>query len=262
MKTDSDQQVRDLKRLCFKHWLRLMLASLLDAPSPESAVEAPGSTRMDVLGSALSCPRCRARNGWDPPLVTLGDGPRDGSGRPDVSGPPLPLSSYELDAERPSRGRFRLNRWVIAGVVAVAIGAAAVAVLGPHRDGAPATTRVDITSLAVGDCVRDMAGSGDSAPDFVDVVDCRQPHTDEGFATFQLRDGSYPGDRQVELLAGRGCDKRFAAYVGISANRTTLDEFIVTPTKETWSFAHDRGVLCTVGSPGHPTQGSVRHSGR
>lgn len=262
MKTDSDQQVRDLERLCFKHWLYLMLASLVDAPSPESAVAGPGSTRMNVLGSALSCPRCRARNGLHPPLVTLGDGQRDGSGRPGVSGWPEPVSSYELYAEGPSRGRFRLSRWVIAGVVAVAIGVAAVVTLAPQRTGAPATTGVDITSLAVGDCVRDMAGSGDFAPDVVDVVDCRQPHTDEVFATFQLRDGSYPGDRQVELLAGRGCDKRFAAYVGISVNRTTLDEFTVTPTKETWSFDHDRGVLCTVGSPGHPTRGSVRHSGR
>jgi hypothetical protein len=262
MKTDSDQQVRDLERLCFKHWLLLMLASLLDAPSPESAVEAAGSTRTDVLGSALSCPRCRARNGLHPPLVTLGAGQRDGSGRPGVSGWPLPVSSYELYAERPSRGRFRLSRWVIAGVVGVAIGVPAVGTLAPHGAGATATTGVDITSLAVGDCVRDMAGSGGFAPDFVDVVDCSQPHTDEVYATFQLRDGSYPGDRRVELLAGRGCDKRFAAYVGISVNRTTLDQFTVTPSKETWSFDDDRGVLCTVGSPGHPTKGSVRHSGR
>ena len=31
------EQVSDLKRLCFKHWLPLMLASVMDAPSPEYA---------------------------------------------------------------------------------------------------------------------------------------------------------------------------------------------------------------------------------
>ena len=52
-----EQQVRDLKRLCFKHWLYLMLASLMDAPSPESGIDQLGSTRMDVMqaaGRALS----------------------------------------------------------------------------------------------------------------------------------------------------------------------------------------------------------------
>jgi len=33
----GDQQVSDLKRLCFRHWLYLMLASLLDAPTLKQA---------------------------------------------------------------------------------------------------------------------------------------------------------------------------------------------------------------------------------
>ena len=47
-----DQQVSDLNRLCFRHWLYLMLASLLDAPDPETGIDQLGSTRMDVMRAA------------------------------------------------------------------------------------------------------------------------------------------------------------------------------------------------------------------
>jgi len=172
-----------------------------------------------------------------------------------------PVTTYELLPQRPTRDRFTSIRRMVAGVVMIAYGALAVT-LAHHPDNESITSGVAITSLAVGDCVRDMAPSDGFAPEFVDVVDCARPHTDEVYATYALRDGVYPGDHRVETRAGRGCDKRFAAYVGSSAARTTLDIYFVTPTKETWSLDHDRGVLCTVGSPGHPTKGSVRHSGR
>ena len=150
---------------------------------------------------------------------------------------------------------------MVAGVVTIA-SAPWPSTLAHHPANESITSGVNITSLAVGDCVRDMAPSDGFAPEFVDVVDCARLHTDEVYATFTLRDGVYPGDHQVETLGGRGCDKRFAAYVGSSAARTTLGVNLVTPTKEAWYLDHDRGVLCTVGSPGHPTKGSVRHSGR
>ena len=254
-----EQQVRDLKCLCFKHWLYLMLASLMDAPSPESGIDQLGSTRMDVMQAALSCPQCGARNElYLPPAAPTTASMEDArsTGWPD---PPTP---YEFPDQRAQRGRFVPFRRMIAAVVTVAIGVAAVATLGHHLAKEPTPSGVDITFLAVGDCVRDMALSDGLVAEVVDVVDCAQPHTDEVYATFKLRDGRYPGDHQVETLAGSGCDKRFAGYVGNSAARTALDIYPIIPTKEAWSLDHDQGVLCTVSSPGHPTKGSVRNSGR
>ena len=252
-----DQQVSDLNRLCFRHWLYLMLASLLDAPDPETGIDQLGSTRMDVMRAALSCPRCRARNGLYPPPAAPG-----GMEYPRSDGWTDPPSPYELLDQRADRGRFVPIRRIIAGVVTVAVGVAGIAMLGHRPAELPTPGGVDITTLAVGDCVRDMASSGEFAREVVDVVDCARPHTDEVYATFPLRDGSYPGDHQVETLAGHGCDKRFAAYVGTSPARTTLEMYLITPTQEAWSLDHDQVVLCTVSSPGHPTKGSVRHSGR
>jgi hypothetical protein len=257
MTTARYEQVSDLKRLCFKHWLRLMLASVMDAPSPDFGIDPPDSTRMDVLRNALSCSQCRARNDRYLPPAAPGDGQRSSFGGSD------PLTPYELLDQQPTRNRFASIRRVVAEVVIITLGVVAVATLARHLANNPIIgSGVSITSLAVGDCVRDMTPSDGFAPEFVDVVGCARLHTDEVFATFTLRDGVYPGDHQVETLAGRGCDKRFAAFVGRSPARTTLDVNLVTPTKETWYLDHDRGVLCTVGSPGHPTKGSVRHSGR
>ncbi len=255
MTTARYEQVSDLKRLCFKHWLRLMLASVMDTPSPDFGI-VPESTRMDVLSAALSCSQCRVRNDRYLPPAVSGDGQRSRFGE---SGP---LTPYELLDQPPTRNRFTSIRRVVAEVVIIAFGVVAVATLARHLANNPITGGVSITSLAVGDCVRDMAPSDGFAPEFVDVVGCARLHTDEGYATFTLRDGIYPGDHEVETLAGRGCDKRFAAYVGSSPARTALDVNFVTPTKEAWSLDHDQGVLCTVGTLGHPTKGSVRHSGR
>ena len=253
-----EQQVRDLKGLCFKHWLYLMLASLMDAPSPESGIDQLGSTRMDVMRAALSCPQCGARNElYLPPAAPTGQ-----YGRRQVRPAAGSTDAVRIPDQRAQRGRFVPIRRMIAAVVTVAIGVAAVATLGHHLAKEPTPSGVDITFLAVGDCVRDMALSDGLVAEVVDVVDCAQPHTDEVYATFKLRDGRYPGDHQVETLAGSGCDKRFAGYVGNSAARTALDIYPIIPTKEAWSLDHDQGVLCTVSLPGHPTKGSVRNSGR
>ena len=79
----GDQQVSDLKRLCFRHWLYLMLASLLDAPDPETGIDQLGSTRMDVMRAALSCPGAWHATGFTrlrPPLGAWNT-PRQTAGR-------------------------------------------------------------------------------------------------------------------------------------------------------------------------------------
>jgi hypothetical protein len=226
----SEERVRDLERLCLKHWLYLMLASLSDAPSSDAAsgfIEA-GNNRTTALLSALSCPRCRARNEFDP---------------------------YEVIDQPAHPSRSRRSRWVVGGAVAVALGVALVATLAHHAAG------IDYSALRVGDCVRTMTGPSGFTPDLVEVVDCTDPHTAEVYATFSLREGSYPGKHRVEATAERGCDKRFFAYVRNSVSETTLDTYFAYPTKETWSRDDDREVLCTIESP-DPTTRSVRRSGR
>jgi len=113
----GDQQVSDLKRLCFRHWLYLMLASLLDAPDPETGIDQLGSTRMDVMRAALSCPRCVARNGLYPPPAAPG-----GMEYPTSDGWSDPPTPYELLDQRADRSRFVPIRRIIAGVVTVAVG--------------------------------------------------------------------------------------------------------------------------------------------
>jgi hypothetical protein len=234
----SEEHFRGLERLCGKHWLYLMLASLIDAPSVESEASSiePGQSRARVLRSARSCPRCRSRN---------------------------ELHSREVVDERAHRSRRRPLRWLIAGAVAVAVAVAVAqfATVSRHAAQLRATAGVAYSVLRVGDCVRTLTGPAGLTPAVVDVVDCTASHTAEVYAVFTLRDGTYPGQHQVEAMAERGCDKRFFAYVANSVSETTLDVYYIYPTAEIWSEDHDREVLCTVESPGHPTTRSVRHSG-
>ena len=151
MEASSQEQVRDFERLCLKHWLYLMLASVIDAPSPDAAVGLiePGNSRTNALRSALSCPRCRARNAIYP---------------------------HEVIDQHAHRSRWRPIRWVIAGALILAVGVVVVAPLAHHLAKRPITNGVDIAALRVGDCVRTMTGSDGFAPDSVDVVDCAKPH--------------------------------------------------------------------------------------
>src|SRR6188768_3899955 len=113
----GDQQVSDLKRLCFRHWLYLMLASLLDAPDPETGIDQLGSTRMDVMRAALSCPRCVARNGLCPPPAAPGGmeyptsdglvGPTDAVRAPRPTGRPRPVRAHSPDHRRSRHRRCR-----------------------------------------------------------------------------------------------------------------------------------------------------------
>lgn len=128
---------------------------------------------------------------------------------------------------------------------------------GPRDAGgtvtAPATT--DTFSVRVGDCLDKLPT--DSA-DELSLLPCDQPHYWEAFATATLSGDDFPGNSAVRDQAEKACDAAFPGFVGVVASKSELDVTMLTPTKETWTQAADRAVVCLVGRPGGGVTGTLK----
>jgi hypothetical protein len=124
---------------------------------------------------------------------------------------------------------------------------------------------VDVFEVRVGDCFEEefaSANASESAEVFdVDAVPCDQEHQSEVYATFDLPDGDYPGEKEVVQLASEGCVERFADFVGTSYGSTRLDVNYLFPTRRSWEDTGDREVACAVYDPAGPVEGSVADAG-
>jgi hypothetical protein len=120
---------------------------------------------------------------------------------------------------------------------------------------------VDLTTMRVGECVKDASGSEKWASELVEPIECSAPHAEEVFGKFRLHGRYFPGDRRASELAWRACDKLFEQYVGIPPDDSRLESFITYPSKETW--VDSRVVVCTAAGAGDTlTTGSVRNTRR
>lgn len=111
--------------------------------------------------------------------------------------------------------------------------------------------------LAVGACF-DRPASPDVAS--VPAVPCRRPHDLEVFATFTLdvpADAVFPGTAAVATQAGRGCEERFADYVGVAQDSSGLLLVPYAPDALAWELG-ERGVTCAVSLADGSLEGSVR----
>lgn len=105
-----------------------------------------------------------------------------------------------------------------------------------------AVEEVAVDELRVGDCLETPA---DGVVTDLKAVPCTQPHDGEVFHSFDLPDGAFPGDEQVQTAGEEGCLERFEAFVGTAFDDSELGLLPLTPVQEGWD-AGDQGVLCIV----------------
>jgi hypothetical protein len=116
----------------------------------------------------------------------------------------------------------------------------------------------DPSALVVGSCLDDLPGGFVAAGN---VVDCAQPHSYEAFGGFDVADGTYPGDAEIETAALQGCEAAYGGYVGVSYQESRLDYYYVGPTEQTWAVG-DREIFCLLYDPNaEQTVGSLAGSG-
>lgn len=167
------------------------------------------------------------------------------------------------------RERTGARRLAVAAIpIAIIMGLAQLGVLiligfaashdQAHRDAAGAVTQagfVYLDELHIGDCAEKPAASHTAR---LKVVPCTTPHTLEVFATFDLPPGPYPGDDDVKRFAHGGCGERFAAYVGVTADKTSVGYLYYHPTSTSWGGG--RNVQCLLESDA-PVTHSLKGAG-
>ncbi len=155
------------------------------------------------------------------------------------------------------RGTCRLR----AASALVAVLALAGCAGGPRDSAgqvtAPATT--DTYSVRVGDCLDKLPSE---STDELSLLPCGAPHYWEAFATSTLTASAYPGNAAVGDQARAACETAFAPFVGTTAKKSKLDLTMLTPTKETWTQADDREVVCLVGSQSGGITGTLKGAAR
>jgi len=118
---------------------------------------------------------------------------------------------------------------------------------------AAATT--DAFSIKVGDCVGKL--DGDSAQK-LPLTPCDQAHFWEAYASSKLDGTDFPGTSQVNDLSDKACGSAFKGFVGIAIDDSKYEVTYLSPTKESWTQAQDREVVCLVGSSSGNITGSLK----
>ena len=108
---------------------------------------------------------------------------------------------------------------------------------------------VDAFTIRLGDCFNDTGALGtDEAGEVSSLpgVPCSEPHDNEVYAVFDVRFDSFPGDDQMSDAAFEQCLNRFAGFVGVDYESSTLDITALYPSSQSWSVQDDREVICAV----------------
>ncbi|WP_449408593.1 septum formation family protein [Microbacterium maritypicum] len=114
------------------------------------------------------------------------------------------------------------------------------------------------SDLEVGQCMPYVEWEEDLYE--VPVVPCDEPHTDEVYLTFDVEDGDFPGDDELNRIAEERCLSEFETFVGYSYAESELDFYWSVPTQRTWRW-DDREVLCVAYSYDDVT-GTLKGAGR
>jgi hypothetical protein len=118
---------------------------------------------------------------------------------------------------------------------------------------AAATT--DAFSIKVGDCVGKL--DGDSAKE-LPLTPCDQTHFWEAYASSTLDGTDFPGTSQVNDLSDKACSAAYKGFMGIVLDDSKYEVTYLSPTKESWTQAQDREVVCLVGSSNGNITGSLK----
>lgn len=105
--------------------------------------------------------------------------------------------------------------------------------------------KIDIFALKVGDCKMIDSIEQTQLSD-TSVVPCSEPHDEEVYYEFDLPEGDYPGDAEIEAQATPVCEEEFATYVGISEADSQLSFAYFWPTQDGWEQIDDRLIQCVL----------------
>lgn len=101
----------------------------------------------------------------------------------------------------------------------------------------------------------------------VDLVPCTKPHTQEAYAVVSYKaagssapTADYPGDQTLKSFADGACAARFASYVGIDYQDSSLFFTYLLPSARSWSQGDDRKVVCFITTNGSLLHKSVKGS--
>ncbi|MET9352199.1 DUF4190 domain-containing protein [Streptomyces sp. NPDC006617] len=118
-------------------------------------------------------------------------------------------------------------------------------------------------SLEKGQCFTTPSGSLQGVTYDVDEVPCAREHDGEVFASFDLPDGSYPGDGEITRAADDRCYALQDAYaMDRWALPADVDVYYLTPTSASWRTG-DREITCLFGNTDErgTLTGSLRNDG-
>ncbi|MFG2682323.1 DUF4190 domain-containing protein [Streptomyces sp. NPDC048392] len=118
-------------------------------------------------------------------------------------------------------------------------------------------------SLQKGQCFTTPDGSLRGVTYDVDQVPCAADHDGEVFASFELPDGSYPGDGEITRAADDRCYALQDAYaMDRWALPADVDVYYLTPTSGSWRTG-DREITCLFGNTDErgTLTGSLRNDG-
>lgn len=147
----------------------------------------------------------------------------------------------------------RLVRTAAAALLVATLAGCATGV----RDGTGQVTapaRIDSFSVRVGDCLGKLPS--ESTQDLA-LLPCAEPHHWEAFATSTLTGEDFPGNAAVRDRAQEACAVAYADFVGVSVGRSKLELTMLTPTRQTWTQASDREVVCLAGNPAGGITGTL-----
>lgn len=111
---------------------------------------------------------------------------------------------------------------------------------------------ISVFELRPGDC---LYPDDDTVGEVGDIkaVPCREPHTQEVFATPEYPDegGVYPGEAVIQQFADAACLEAFGSYTGTDYLNSDLFFTYLHPSVDSWND-DDRQVVCVIVAPGEP----------
>jgi hypothetical protein len=155
-------------------------------------------------------------------------------------------------------------RLAVAALLLALVAAGCSMEVSIGADAARDPSAVDASDVVVGDCFDDPYGDTDEwvEVDEVRLVPCDQPHDLEAFHRFELPDGDFPGDDDMDRAVDEECIPAFEEFVGRSYEDSELDLAFLTPTADSWTDG-DREVVCSLYAMDlSPLEGSMAGSGR
>lgn len=124
----------------------------------------------------------------------------------------------------------------------------------PPSTSGPSTTTSSATALAnVGDC---RVESSSGLPEDAQAVPCAEPHDEEVFHAVPLTDETFSVEA-VEEASAECLGAPFTDFIGLSKDASSIDVYVIAPTKENWDRVAPRELYCVLFDASGQISGSL-----